>query len=799
MAKIPFKVSARTARLIGRENIASSKGAIIELVKNAYDADSPFCIVYFSTNNLYIIDAGEGMTQDIIANHWMTIGTNNKETDYFTKSGRVKAGAKGIGRFALDKLGSKCQMFTKFNSKVHTDFDDQGNKTSFEAYKWTVDWSDFEGEFKTIDKVQADLVGYKYLNLKEYIIKDIDNAQINTIIEDKELLHGTILHIFDLRDNWENSFIDQLYSDLEVLIPPKEHSSFKLYLISENEPDKYGEVLGSICDDYDYKLVAKADENQNVSIKIYRNEYDVETIDPRLFNREKMTIFPYRKEDFKIGYWETIRTFSELVKGFSDVDKENALQKIGVFEFTFYYMKRTYASDDLTKFYYRKFNAKERQDWLNKFGGIKLFRDEFRVRPYGEIKDSAFDWLGLGARKAKNPAPTSHPSGKWKAEPDNVAGAIGITRLGNIDFQDKSSREGLQESNTFQVFKNMILNILDVFEEDRATIAREMKLFHDDINFGQAQREYAEKLAKEILENARRVKEDINRNQKDNKSQGFQYEPDSDKILLAEFIKEKEEEIESLKDEQKLLRGMASSGIVIASFSHDLSKLSQNLKSRVDKLKNLISTRIKENDYQGVDDRKNPFYFLDRMKKQDDKLQNWLHFSLGVARKDKRKRKQLNFKSYFKTFQSDWLSVLNERAISLNINSADVMIRVFEIDIDSIFNNLLVNSIDAFNLSTLDRSREIIITVANTDKAITIEYTDNGPGLSKDITDQSKIFEPMFTTKVNQYTGDEEGTGLGMWLVKSIVYDNDGSLQLLYPKDGGFGIRIMFPRKYVRN
>lgn len=43
--KIPFKVSARTARLIGRENVATAKGAIIELVKNGYDADSPFSIV----------------------------------------------------------------------------------------------------------------------------------------------------------------------------------------------------------------------------------------------------------------------------------------------------------------------------------------------------------------------------------------------------------------------------------------------------------------------------------------------------------------------------------------------------------------------------------------------------------------------------------------------------------------------------------------------------------------------------------------------------------------------------------
>ena len=47
MKKVQFTVSARTARLIGRENIASSKGAIVELVKNCYDADSPFAIIYF--------------------------------------------------------------------------------------------------------------------------------------------------------------------------------------------------------------------------------------------------------------------------------------------------------------------------------------------------------------------------------------------------------------------------------------------------------------------------------------------------------------------------------------------------------------------------------------------------------------------------------------------------------------------------------------------------------------------------------------------------------------------------------
>lgn len=55
--------------------------------------------------------------------------------------------------------------------------------------------------------------------------------------------------------------------------------------------------------------------------------------------------------------------------------------------------------------------SNDRKDWLNKFGGIKLFRDNFRVRPYGEVKDAAFDWLGLGSRKSTSPAGVAKKKG----------------------------------------------------------------------------------------------------------------------------------------------------------------------------------------------------------------------------------------------------------------------------------------------------------------------------------------------------------------------------------------------------
>ncbi|WP_113626419.1 ATP-binding protein [Pectobacterium peruviense] len=860
--KIPFKVSARTARLIGRENIATAKGAIIELVKNGYDADSPISIVFFDNrysilhtdlteslfnelvdkgieenlllsvyeynvdcykiknaidndilkdlksklsplSSLYIVDAGEGMTQKIIRDNWMTIGTDNKAHNYFTKTGRVKAGAKGIGRFALDKLGSKAEMLTFFNPDNHeADIDEDNQPTSYIGYKWTVNWEDFEGEFKTIENVAADLTGLQNSSLSAHLTQTLPEHILDKIPEIKNLEYGTILKITDLRDYWDNYYVEQVYSDLEVLVPPRETNEFSIYLFSSLNPTDYGEVLGSICDDFDYKIIARADDQQNVEIKVIRNEYDISSIPVEFFLRPAMNASPYTRNDFIKGYWETKKTFSQLLPGYSEVDSDKTFNDIGLFEFSFYYMKKTYTTPDAERFFYRSISSSARKDWLQKFGGIKLFRDNFRVRPYGEIKDVAFDWLGLGNRKAASPAGIAKKDGRYRVEPENVAGAIKISRLTNVNFEDKSSREGLQENKTFQIFKELIASIINIFESDRSYIAREMNDYDDERYSDIRSRQEAEDIARKILEQSRE-KKNSERNKdtsnKDNTSSSNASDDlkDQQLAIIAELNEKKDEEIERLKEEQKVLRGLASSGIVLASFSHDLSKLNSRLESRFERLKKLISEKINEVEYVDVENRKNPFHLMQNMREQDLKLKSWLAFSLGAARKDKRKRKQIFLKKYFSDFKVDWLSVLEDRGVNLDIsNIEDLDIRIFEIDFDSIFNNLLVNTIDAFN-SSANSIRSIIISVSSTQREIVINYSDNGPGLSKDIDNPEKIFEPLFTTKRNPHSGEEEGTGLGMWLVKSIVEENDGNTKLLYP-ECGFGIRMSFPVKYKR-
>lgn len=888
MTQVPFNVSARAAILIGRENIANSKGAIIELVKNCYDADSPFCLIYVDNNlavfhdkineqqklrmiaggikssyfgriyansgeryvlnpvamprylnafkqrikklsALYIVDAGDGMNREIILNHWMTIGTDNKLFDYHTKSKRVKSGAKGIGRFALDKLGAKCTMTTIPDAKKYS----SQSSESRDGNIWSVDWRDFEGGRKTIDAVTAtletlkdsDLISstrcpqqeFDLLKLWEQLgtIECGTKESLPHLDEFDHFSHGTVLKITNLNDDWNLELVTQVFEDLEILVPPKDIENFRIFLMSSLEPTRYGEILGPDCEEFDYKLEARATANQQVEITIFREEYNFEKIPSGFFElastKKNIPSFPERK-------WTKTYSFSELLSGFQDSD--GYFSKIGTFEFNFYFLKRTTNKKDSERFFYKEVADKKRKDWLKQFAGIKIYRDNFRVRPYGEIKEAAFDWLGLGLRQSSSPAGVAKDSNGYKVRPENIAGAIRISRLTNLEFEDKSSRDGLQETKTFKVFKNLIISIIAKFEEDRASIAKEFSSYAKSRSSSTDKpSEETENLAKQIIEREREkrkktkaleesaaatasTKTDESSTKKSSAGsetgrENSDTQQDDELAILARYAENVAEENEKLLEEQKLLRGMASSGIVAASFGHDLSKTKDSLNTRFDELTELLAPKVNPTDFAHFDEFDNPFEFMKEMKRDDRNISMWLGFSLGFARKDKRKRKQIFLDQFFTAMEMSWRETLMERGINLLIVCPDdLKMRVFEIDFDSIFLNLLVNSIEAFKLSKIQGERKIYIRCVETVDKINVEYTDTGPGLPDHLKDPNIIFQPMYTTKRDS-VGQEVGTGLGMWIVKVISDEYQADVKLLPTStSSGFSISFSFSQKY---
>ena len=117
------------AELLGVQNFTSDESAILELIKNSYDANSEYVKLMFEEDKLTIIDDGQGMSSEDIKLHWMHVGKSSKGYSTFDRNNetRVLSGSKGIGRFALSRLGSKVSLYSK--------------KDNYKCVKWTTDWN----------------------------------------------------------------------------------------------------------------------------------------------------------------------------------------------------------------------------------------------------------------------------------------------------------------------------------------------------------------------------------------------------------------------------------------------------------------------------------------------------------------------------------------------------------------------------------------------------------------------------------------------------------------------------------
>lgn len=803
MIKVPFIVSARAGKLLGRENFSNPEGAIIELVKNSYDADAKSCLVVFDivlkiekdeqgndkktlkkdSSCIFIIDNGEGMSKDVIENQWMKIGTGNKETEFITKDKRVKTGAKGIGRFALDRLGFNAEMWTI-------------SKDS-KGFNWKMDWKQFDNSDKSISEITADLSDND-VNISEFISQNFNHIKLNNLFNEVKFNTGTILKISNLKDEWFEDKVADVFKSLEALIPPKElNISFEVNFQHLQKPKEFGKVETAFFNDYDYKLTAKYDvEKLSVDFVITRNEMDIDVIKKNFAGLYKNVDAPYDLKTIENKVFKYTKSINSILKWELDEENTKILKEVGSFDLTFYYLK--YGNSLKEDYPYKSINQKERRTIIEKFGGVKIYRDSFRVRPYG---DPFNDWLKLGARVAQSPAGAGQRIGDWRVRPEQTAGIITISRKNNPNLIDKSDRGGLQENDSYEVFRNIIISVIHEFEFDRTKI---LNVFYKNSLIQKAKareneiQERAEKLADIIVAERKTVEEKLY-GKKYNEVDLFQQKREQEERKKYEeafkdtFKAIDEEKIEKDNEEIVQVRGLASLGLIVSSFAHELKEVKNNsteIKSLEKIYQSIVSDEIKKSeDYKdGID-------IINLLNENTKKIKHWIEYSLTTIKKDKRKRSKLVFSTYLGTLNKTWSKIFKSKDINFTINDnlkeEDYDFRAFEMDMDTIFTNLINNSIDSFNNLNEIQERNINITIGLNDKEIEILYSDNGIGISDVFQDKEEIFLP-FTTSKKDRKGQEIGTGLGMYLVKNVIDDNNGNINILEPSKG-FSISINFP------
>ena len=400
--KLHFKTNIQIKSIIGKDLINDDNIAILELVKNSFDADAKRVDISFynikrdlfnepsSVSHLIIRDNGEGMNLDDIREKWLNIAYSEKKKNT-RQHNRMMAGAKGVGRFSCDRLGQFLNLYAK--------------KANEECILLKIDWSKFE-----IDDQNKEV---QSIDLEYEIIKD-------TELERKgfsNFKRGVILEITNLRSNWvqfekgkwNTEKLSKLKKYLEKLINPNqafEKNDFGIYINAdefalENEQlplseQFIGKIENTIFQKLDFKTTSIECHSINGGTQILTTLKDKgETI---YWIKESSDFFPVI-QDFKI---------------------------------TLYYLNT----------YSKAFFLKQTGIRSVNYGSIFLFLNGFRVPPYGEEGD---DWLKLEQRRTQGYA-------RFISARDLV-GQIEIMDA-NESFRIISSREGLVKNENYVKLTN---------------------------------------------------------------------------------------------------------------------------------------------------------------------------------------------------------------------------------------------------------------------------------------------------------------------------------------------------------
>ena len=414
--KLKWRFDVSTFRLIGRELITDRITALFELVKNCYDANSTRVDIIFEnvsiidSNNpnskIIIKDNGYGMDFEDIRDKWMVIGTSHKRDAPYSPEPfkRRCVGEKGIGRFAVDKLGDKVNIITK-------------KKEQKQKLNVVIDWNNYEMSYqKTEDKKNA---LKKKMDTQEkkgeqlFLFTDVENEYRYENAEPDE--QGVALVISDLREVWTEKDIDRLYKELTKLVSPfyPPDPPFFIYISSNEYVNYKGETIVKT------DAIQYASHSKNVK-----------------FNKEKQT----QEELFFDKTDGIIKT------------RDVSMQPFGLIS-----MKLFYFDESAKKRYYAEYKNEEAR-----IDGIKIYRDGIITTPFAEFEahpDRKRDILGIDKRLWRDIFN--------RLSTRDVIGVVDITKEGNPQIIDATNRQDFVDNIEYRKLKEFIISQIDVFSDLR--------------------------------------------------------------------------------------------------------------------------------------------------------------------------------------------------------------------------------------------------------------------------------------------------------------------------------------------
>lgn len=804
MEKASFNINPHVIRQLGSELVSDSVTAIMELIKNSYDADSDYVKVTINTKEtlsdatlfypnhpgfILIEDNGIGMNEKVIRDSWLVISYSNKRAvngiKPKTQKNRTPLGDKGLGRLSTQRLAETCEIFSKTASDapIHAGFE----------------WNSFD----TVDK-----------------LTDVEVKMNNETFGHE---HGTRLVLTGITDrvSWSGDNLERFKAQISQLVSPyQENKPFKVYLeIDGDRVDIEGDYkkLDEVCLSDIVFSYSNGVATIEMDINMFKLRGNAQNTD-----RYNAYIMSDNGEDFR-NFLLKKKKSSRFQKGdapvylhFSDIIDCKLIGNNNLFEngFSdpgpFTGRIREFAlnqENDLWSRIYKEFDIYK--SFVQNQIGIKLYRNGFAVKPYGI---DGQDWLGLSKGQTSG-------SSFYGLRPGNVIGYVAIDEESNRNLKDKTDREGLIDDDYSRSFIRINLEVIRRVNEAMQILRRS---FNDYVS--QCQKEGSIKTynqaVKKIEDTAQRgsnlikdfrdasteisaLRQQVETVSKDNglfeadiESKEETLRQTSDvlsrySLLLQQALEvlesapELKESIEVIIPMVEQMRGqleevisLASLGLVSEMVAHDMGQVTTRLLDESKKLSKKINngSAIEKRDVQ---------YLIEHVKTTVTSLRTQLKH-LDTSFKYNKEKREIVLLSEF--IENDEKKFYYEKIEDLGFKIQVDVKKDFSVEINKgkliqVFDNLINNSLYWLKKYQENEEKRDLWMKVIIDNPF-VYFEDNGWGIEKRIEDS--IFEPFVTRKPSG-----EGRGLGLYIVRNLL-STDYSDVVLCEERNELGNRYKF-------
>lgn len=739
-----FKVGSALLSELGERLVAEPGIAFTELIKNAHDADATECLVLLSNNEIIIDDNGHGMTKDEFEQNWMTIATNNKLGERFSRRfKRPLSGAKGVGRFSARFLGKHLKIETISFDKMQ-----QKKKILEVKFDWLAldkhrDVSEMYITYTYNDAPEHKRIGTKLIitDLK-HKLEELNTKKIYTEILKLTSPFNALRPKNNLKGLYSNPIEDGFYVNIDFLDNQKEESK-------EDNIPKNIDVVSKVLKNYTGRVIVESIDKHNINIKIQLNN-DVNTI--------------VHDKTYKIGNLVNSNIYADIR----------------------YFPRRKGVFSDLSNL-----NGTQAWSWIRENSGVVVYDQNFRMKPYGELDD---DWLHLDTDNV-------HSERKWRTNfmekefpltedekkkpklnpvlylPTNyqLVGAVYVQSSKDVnserDLIPAMDRTGFLNNDGYRSLVEIIrfgIELLAKYDKDYI-------------------------LAKENLENEKMIQQSKQELQAViqhiESSHTMSMDDKSRLIRVYRHLEENIDEIDAYnRESRESLEIMALLGTVAGFMTHEYQSTLFELQSAIATVKGLT---LKHPELMSV---------LKNLEKSLEYFNGYIEYTTFFIRNIRQQENIQNIKVLprIKYILNTFKQFREERNIKVDISEVYDKLEAPAMPIamyDGIIHNLYSNSLKALlSYEARDSQGIIKINIWNDKNKHFIQVMDNGPGIPKDV--RERIWDPLYTTTSTENNPLGSGMGIGLPMVKRVIEAQKGKIvQVDAPAGFNTCFRVELPFK----